>query len=104
MNTKIPSQVSTLTGQNSAEAILRKEKSDKPETTSTQPRKKLDASYELKLSETAQSMISAQLPPVRSPAEARQQLDLLRSVAEKSAGSVLSAHKPSAKSVVDLLA
>ena len=49
-------------------------------------------------------MMASPLPAVTNAEEARKQLELIRAAAEKSAGSVLSAHKPSAKSVVDLLA
>jgi hypothetical protein len=103
MTAKIPSQASTLPGQAGADA-LRKDKSDKLDKSSSQQTKKLDASYDLELSETAQSMRSAQLPTVKNPAEAQTQLGLIRAAAERSAGSALSAHKPSAKAVVDLLA
>ena len=105
MTTRIPQQSSSLQGQSAVEALLRKEKaakSDKP--IDPQQSSKLDPSYELELSETAQSMMASPLPAVTNLEEARKQLELIRAAAEKSAGSVLSAHTPSAKSVVDLLA
>lgn len=105
VNTRIPQQSSTLQVQSTAEALLRKEKavkSDKP--IDPQLSNKLDASYELNLSEAAQSMTASALPAVKTPEDARKQLDLIRAAAEKSAGSMLSSHKPNAKSVVDLLA
>jgi len=105
MTTRIPQQPSTLQGQNAADALLRKEKtakSDKP--IDSQQKTKLDASYELNLSESAQSMMASPLPAVTNSDEAKKQLALIRAAAERSADSVLSSHKPSAKSVVDLLA
>ena len=105
MTTRIPQQPSTLQGQNAADALLRKEKtakSDKP--IDSQQKTKLDASYELNLSESAQTMMASPLPTVTNAEEARKQLDLIRAAADNSAGSVLSSHKPSAKAVVDLLA
>ena len=102
MTTRISQQTSTLSGQNAADALLRKEKSDKAIT--PQPKAKLDASYELNLSENAQSLMASPLPAVTGPEDAERQLDLIRAAAEKSAESVLNSHKPSAKSVVDLLA
>ena len=105
MTTRIPQQSSALQGQSASEALLRKDKSaksDKP--LDPQQSSKLDTSYELELSETAQSMMASPLPTVSSPEEARRQLEMIRAAAEKSSGSLLSVHKPSAKSVVDLLA
>ncbi len=102
MTTRISQQTSALSGQNAADALLRKEKSDK--TITQQPKTKLDVSYELNLSETAQSLMASPLPAVTGPEDAKKQLDLIRAAAEKSAESVLSSHKPSAKSVMDLLA
>ena len=102
MTTRISQQPSTLSGQSAADALQRKEKSDK--TVTPQPKAKLDASYELNLSETAQALMASPLPAVNGPEDAKKQLDLIRAVAEKSAASVLSSHKPNTKSVMDLLA
>ena len=102
MTTRISQQPSTLSGQSAAEALQRKEKSDK--TLTSQPKTKLDASYELNLSETAQALMASPLPAVTGPVDAKKQFDLIRAAAEKSAASVLSSHKPNTKSVMDLLA
>lgn len=108
MVSKITSQATALTGQNGNEALLRNEKASQnnadKSTLSTRPEKKLDASYELNLSEAAQGKAASPLPAVNSPEEARRQLDLIKSAAENSAASLTSLHKTNAKSVVDLLA
>lgn len=105
MTTRIPQQLRLCRDKAPPKRYFAKEKaakSDKP--IDPQQSSKLDTSYELELSETAQSMMASPLPAVTNAEEARKQLELIRAAAEKSAGSVLSAHKPSAKSVVDLLA
>ena len=107
MNTKIPPQNTPAPiGQNPAE-IANKIRKDQTKNTAeplaAKP-KKLDASYELQLTESAQSNLNSALPSVRTPQDIRKQLDFIKAAAENSAGSILSAHKPSAKSVVDLLA
>ena len=105
MSAKISSQSSALTGQSAAEALLRNEKSDKStETIAEKPKKKLDESYELKLSEAAQSMMSSALPAVSTPDEAQKQMALIKAAAEQSSSSTMSAQKPTAKAVMDLLA
>lgn len=103
MNPKIPSPHQNLSGQPSSESLRRQEKTERLEQSASAP-KKLDASYELKLSETAQSMISSQLPPVRNQEEARKQLEQLRAAAERSPAAVLGSQKPNVKTVLDLLA
>jgi len=105
MSAKISSQSSALTGQSAAEALLRNEKSDKStETIAAKPKKKLDESYELNLSETAQSMMSSALPAVSTPDEAQKQMALIKAASEQSSSSTMSAQKPTAKAVMDLLA
>ena len=107
MNTKIPPQNTPAPiGQNIGELVNKIRKDQLKNTTeplAAKPRK-LDSSYELQLSENAQSNLNSVLPTVRSPQDVRKQMDLIKAAAENAAGSILSAHKPSAKSVVDLLA
>ena len=108
MVSKISSQTTALTGQNGNEALLRNEKASQnnadKSTLSKRPEKKLDASYEVNLSEAAKGKTASPLPAVNSPEEARRQLELIKSAAENSAANLTSLHKVNAKSVVDLLA
>jgi hypothetical protein len=67
------------------------------------PKKKLDTSYTVNLSEAGQAKANEPLPPVRSPEEARRQLDLIREASQRSPASLASAHNPSTKSAIDLL-
>ena len=108
MVSKIISQFNALSGQNGNEALLRNEKASQNNadrsTLSKRPEKKLDASYELNLSEAAQGKVASPLPAVNTPEDARRQLELIKSAAENSAANLTSLHKVNAKSVVDLLA
>ena len=105
MTAKISSQSTALTGQSAVEALLRNENSENSsENVSSKPKKKLDASYELSLSEAAQSMKSAALPSVSTPEEAKKQLDLIKAAVAQSTTAASNAHTPNAKTVIDLLA
>lgn len=104
MNQKIPSPHQNLSGQNNNELLRRAERAERLDKTDTTGKKKLDASYELKLSETAQAMIDSKLPAVRNQEDARKQLEQLRAAAERSPSTVLGSQKPNAKTVLDLLA
>jgi hypothetical protein len=67
------------------------------------PQKKLDPSYTVNLSESAQAKVNEPLPPVRSPEDARRQLDLIKAASMKSPASLTSAQNPGTKSAIDLL-
>lgn len=100
-----PQQSSALTGQSSADALLRTDNPDKSETTqSSAITKPLGASYELSLSESAQATMGSKTPAVNNSEEAQKQLDLIKSAAQQSPSVVLSMQKPDVKSVIDLLA
>ena len=103
MVAKIPPQSPALTGQNGTDALLNSEKIAQ-NYTGTKPPKKMDTSYQLNLSDAAKSQMASPMPAVKNREEARSQMDLIKSAAEKSTANMLSAQKPSAKSVVDLLA
>ena len=105
MSAKISSASSALTGQNITETSVRNEQNAKnANALSAKPKKRLDESFELNLSETGQSMLSSALPAVGTPDEAKKQMALIKAAAEQSANSVLSSHMPTANSVIDLLA
>ena len=108
MVSKIMQQASSLTGQTVTETLLRNEKNaltnaDKPKPLAHHA-KKLDASYELNLSEAGKAKTTSPLPAVNSPEDARRQLDLIKSAVESSAATMTNLHKTNAKSVMDLLA
>ena len=69
----------------------------------TPSQKKLDPSYTLNLSESAQAKVNEPLPSVRSPEDARRQLDLIKAASLKSPASLTGAQNPSTKSAIDLL-
>ena len=103
MVAKIPPQSPALTGQNGTDALLNSERIAQSYTGTKTP-KKMDKSYELNLSEAAKSQMASPLTEVNNREEARSQMDFIKSAAEKSTAIMLSAQKPNAKSVVDLLA
>lgn len=105
MGSKISSQSQALTGQVAAESLLRNETADSTaDIVPSIPKKKLDSSYELNLSETAQSLLSSALPVVSTPDEAQIQINLIKSAAQQSASTVLNSHKPNFQTAIDLLA
>ncbi len=103
MVAKISPQSPALTGKAGADALLASEKNTQ-NTVPVKPKKKMDTSYELNLSDSAKSQMASPLPAVNSREEAKKQLDIIKGASEKSASIFLSTQKPSAKSVVDLLA
>ena len=108
MVSKITQQASSLTGQTGTETLLRNDKTT--QTTADKPKplvhhaKKLDASYEVNLSEAGKAKAATPLPAVNNPEEARRQLDLIKIAAENSAANLTNLHKTNAKQVMDLLA
>lgn len=105
MSSTISSQSPALTAQNAADALLRNDRTaNAPEILAPNPPNKLDASYELSLSESAQATMGSARPSVNTPTDAQKQLDLIKATAQQSANNVLNLQKPNAKSVIDLLA
>lgn len=105
MGTKISSQSPALTGQSAADAMMRNEAIEKStEDFSTGSQKTLEASYEVNLSDKAQSLLSSALPSVNTPDEAQTQLNLVKLAIQQSPATFLNSHKPNAQTVTDLLA
>lgn len=105
MSTTISSQSSALTSQSAPEALLRNDRAaNTPEIPATDMTNRLDASYELSLSESAQTLMGSARPSVKTSTDAQKQLDLIKTAAQQSANSLLNLQKPNAKSVLDLLA
>ena len=105
MGTKISSQSPALTGQNAADAMMRNEAIEKPaDAFSASPQKSLDTSYEVNLSDNAQSLLSSASPGVSAPNEAQTQMNLIKLALQQSPATFLNSHKPTAQTVIDLLA
>ena len=105
MGTKISSQSSALTGQSAADAMMRNEAIEKPaEDFSSGTQKSLDTSYEVNLSDKAQSLFSSASPSVSEPNDAQTQMNLIKLALQQSPATFLNSHKPTAQTVIDLLA
>ena len=105
MGTKISSQLPALTGQSAADAMMRNEAIEKPaEDFAASPQKSLDTSYEVNLSDKAQSLLSSAPPGVSAPNDAQTQMNLIKLALQQSPATFLNSHKPNAQTVIDLLA
>jgi hypothetical protein len=105
MGAAISSQSTALAGKTPTKVLPRKEKAGQSsETLSATKKKKPDASYELNLSDAAQINLGSALPGISTPAEALQNLNLVKSAVQQSPAALLNLHKPDLKSVMDLLA
>lgn len=107
MVSKISQQATPTTGQTGTDALSRNEQGSQTvadKSISTSPPKKLDASYELNLSEAAQAKLASAPAETNTPEKAQLQMNQIRSAMEKSTTSMTNLHKINSQSVLDLLA
>ncbi len=106
MGTKISSQSPALTGQSAADAMIRNNEALEKSTEdfSTSPQKSLDTSYEVNLSDKAQSLFSSALPGVSAPNDTQAQMNVIKLALQQAPATFLNSHKPNAQTVIDLLA
>lgn len=113
MVSKVSQPTTMPTGQTGTEALFRNDQTEQKaqtasvsstQTTSAASSKKLDTSYELNLSETAQAKLAASAAETNSPDNARKQLELVQASLQNSSANVSSLHKVNSQSVIDLLA
>ena len=108
MVSSISQQTAAPTTQTGTDALLRNEQSsqtssDTPASTST-PTPKLDASYNLDLSDAALTKLATSSTETNSPENAKKLLDQIKSSLQNSTTNLNSLHKTSPQSVMDLLA
>ena len=108
MVSSISQQAATQTTQAGTEALLRNEQSsqtsaDTPASTSA-PTPKLDASYNLDLSDAALAKLATSSTETSSPENAKKLLDQIKSSLQNSTTNLNNLHKTSPQSVIDLLA